>query len=168
MTGTNLHAVMIRDAVADDAALLVTLIKELAEYERLTHKLKLTAESLKRWLWGPDAAARAVIAEADGAPAGYAVFFRTFSTFRGQPGMYLEDIFVRPALRGRGIGEALMRHVANVAKVEECSGLQWVVLNWNQPAIEFYQRLGAKPDAPEWTTYSLDSEGLNRLARPEG
>lgn len=158
--------VSIRAATASDCALLLTLIKELAEYERLSHKVSATPESLEKWLMSPHAIAKAVLAEIDGQAVGYAVFFPYFSTFRGGPGMYLEDIYVRPAVRGRGVGEAMLRHVARAAADLDCDRLEWVVLDWNKPAIDFYERLGATADAKEWITYSLYGDKLIALACP--
>jgi GNAT superfamily N-acetyltransferase len=123
-----------------------------------------TADAFRRHLFGPDRAAEAAVAEVGGEPAGFALWFETFSTFRGQPGLYLEDIFVRPGYRGGGIGKALLATVARRAVERGCGRLEWSVLNWNDPAIGFYRSLGARP-MDEWTVYRIDDEPLERLAK---
>jgi GNAT superfamily N-acetyltransferase len=153
----------IRPARASDAPTIATLIRELAAYERLEHEAKATAEDLTRYLFGDRPSAEVLMAEVDGTPVGFALFFSTFSTFRGQPGVYLEDLFVRPEHRGLGIGKALLAGVAKVA-VERGSGrLEWAVLNWNAPSIAFYRSQGALP-IDEWTVYRVADDALARLA----
>jgi GNAT superfamily N-acetyltransferase len=158
------HSVVIRGFSESDAPVLVSLITELATYERMTHKLTATPEKLVRWMLGPRPVAEGLIAELDGKPAGYAVFFLKFSTFKAEPKLYLEDIFVKPELRGLGVGESLMRHVANIALQRGCTVMEWSVLNWNEPAIGFYRRLGATPGEPEWTQYGVSGATLAQLA----
>jgi GNAT superfamily N-acetyltransferase len=153
----------IRPCQPEDAETLVSLIRALAVYEKLEHFALATPDALRAHLFGPKPAAEAILAELDGAPVGFALFFSTFSTFRGQPGLYLEDIFVRPEHRGRGIGKALLATVARMAVGRGCGRLEWSVLDWNAPAIGFYRSLGARP-MDEWTTYRIDDEPLARLA----
>jgi GNAT superfamily N-acetyltransferase len=153
----------IRPARPEDASAIVGLIRELAVYERLEHLAVATAESLREHLFGPRPFAESLLAEDADGPVGFALFFHTYSTFRGQPSIYLEDIFVRPEHRGRGIGKALLRHVARLAVDRGCGRLEWAVLDWNEPAIGFYRSLGARPHG-EWTTYRLDDDALLRLA----
>jgi len=161
-------SIIIRPFTAPDAPLLVSLITELATYERMTQKLTVTPDKLVRWLLGDRPVAEGWIAEVDGKPSGYAVYFLKFSTFKAEPKLYLEDIFVKPEQRGHGIGEALMRHVAKIAVERGCTVMEWSVLNWNEPAIGFYRRLGAVPDEPEWTQYSVAGATLAQLAGVPG
>jgi GNAT superfamily N-acetyltransferase len=153
----------IRPALAEDSETIARLIRELADYERLLDQAKATGEDIRRSLFGPRPFAEALIAEWDGGPVGFAFYFHTFSTFRGQPGMYLEDLFVRPTHRGRGIGKTLLASVARLAVDRGCGRLEWSVLDWNEPAIGFYRSLGARP-MDEWTVYRVDEEALDRLA----
>ena len=154
---------VIRPALASDVESLITLIRELAVYERLEHVAKATPESLIQHMFGPIPYAEALVAEDADHLVGFALYFHTFSTFRGQPGIYLEDLFVRPEFRGRGIGKALLQRLASIAGERGCGRLEWAVLNWNKPAIGFYRRLGAKP-MNEWTVYRMDGEALDDLA----
>ncbi|WP_169974837.1 GNAT family N-acetyltransferase [Tautonia rosea] len=153
----------IRPARPDDCETIVELIRELADYEQLLEHAKATPEDVQRGLFGHRPFAEALIAEWDGHPVGLALFFHTFSTFRGQAGVYLEDLFVRPSHRGRGIGKALLSSLARLAVDRGCGRLEWSVLNWNEPAIGFYQAMGARP-MDEWTVYRIDDEPLRRLA----
>lgn len=155
--------VVIRSARPDDMEAVVDLVRELAIYEKLEDQAKATADDFRRNLFGPRPAAEAVIAEVGGEAVGFALWFTTFSTFRGQPGIYLEDVFVRPAYRGRGIGKAMLAMLARLASDRGCGRLEWSVLDWNEPAIDFYRSLGARP-MDEWTVYRLDDEPLRRLA----
>ena len=157
----------LRTARPDDAALVLELIRELAEFERLAHEVSADAAALRRHLFGESPGAEVLIAEVDGAPAGFALFFPTFSTFRARPGLYLEDLFIRPAFRGRGIGRSFLAHLAGLALARGCGRFEWSVLDWNERAIAFYRRLGACPMA-DWTVYRLDGEGLETLARTRG
>ncbi len=157
----------IRAARADDSATIATLIRELAAYEQLEAQARAGAEDLRRHLFGDRPAAEVLLAEVDGQPVGFALFFPTFSTFRGQPGLYLEDIFVRPEHRGRGIGKALLAAIAAIAVGRCCGRLEWSVLDWNEPSIGFYRSLGALP-MEEWTVYRLDDSALARLAGRAG
>jgi GNAT superfamily N-acetyltransferase len=153
----------IRAARPADAELLVNLVRELAVYEKLEQHARATPDDFRKHLFGPHAAAEAAVAEVEGEPAGFALWFSTFSTFRGQPGLYLEDIFVKPVYRGRGIGKGLLASVAKRAVERGCGRLEWSVLDWNTPAIGFYRSLGARP-MDEWTVYRIDDEPLRRLA----
>ena len=156
---------VLRFAAADDVAAILEFIKELAEYEQLSHQVVGDEEQLLATLFGERPAAEVVIAEFRGAPAGFALFFHNYSTWRGRPGIYLEDLFVPPELRGRGIGRALLAHLAHLAVERDCARLEWAVLDWNEPAIGFYRNLGAAP-LDQWTTWRLTDEPLERLARP--
>jgi GNAT superfamily N-acetyltransferase len=156
-------AYTIRMARAEDAGTIAALVRELAIYEKLEQHAKATAEDFHRHLFGPRPAAEAALAELEGQAVGFALWFSTFSTFRGQPGVYLEDIFVKAEFRGRGIGKALLAAVAARAVEFGCGRLEWSVLNWNSPAIGFYRALGARA-MEEWTVYRVDGEALGRLA----
>ncbi len=153
----------IRPATLNDASLLCTLIHELAEYERELDLVVVREEDLVRDGFGPDPAFRAVIAEWNNQPAGYALFFGFYSTWEGRRGLFLEDLFVRPPFRGKGIGTALLTHVARVARSEGCFGLRWEVLDWNQPAIELYKSLGVA-FLDHWKSVLLMGEPFERLA----
>lgn len=156
-------AVQIREASPSDVALILRFIRELAEYERLAHACVATEELVRESLFGARRYAEVLIAEVDGEPAGFALFFHNYSTFLARPGIYLEDLYVRPELRGRGIGKALLIHLASLAQQRNCGRLEWAVLNWNESAIRFYRSLGAKPQ-DEWTVFRVEGEGLERLA----
>ncbi|HEX8391149.1 MAG TPA: GNAT family N-acetyltransferase [Longimicrobium sp.] len=153
----------IRPAAPDDVPLILAFIRELADYERLLHEVVATEERLRATLFGPRSAAEVVIAEADGAPVGFALFFQNYSTFLAQPGIYLEDLYVRPEARGRGIGRALLGHLARLAVERGCGRLEWWVLDWNASAIAFYRGLGAEP-MEDWTVYRLAGDALRRTA----
>ncbi len=153
----------IRSAVPSDAALLLSLVRELAEYEKLAHEVVATEDMLREALFGARPVAEAVIAELEGIPVAFALFFHNFSTFLGTPGLYLEDLFVRQSARGRGVGQALFRHLAQLAVARGCGRFEWWVLDWNQPAIEFYRRQGAKPMS-DWTVFRLTGDDLRRAA----
>jgi GNAT superfamily N-acetyltransferase len=155
----------LRDAAPADAPAIHALVRELAEYERLLHEFVGTSEDLARHLSGPQPFAHAIVAELDATPglAGFALYFFNYSTFLCKPGMYLEDLYVRPALRRHGIGRALLGELARRAVAADCGRLEWSVLDWNTPAIEFYRSLGARP-MDEWTVFRLSGEPLSRLA----
>jgi GNAT superfamily N-acetyltransferase len=141
------------------------LIYALAEYEKLAHAVTATQERLRETLFGIKPAAEVLLAHWDQECAGFAVFFPTYSTFLAQPGLYLEDLYVKPHLRGNGIGAALLKHLARIAMDRGCGRLEWEVLDWNQPSIEFYEKLGAV-QVQEWTKYRLTGEALKTLALP--
>lgn len=153
----------IRAATPDDVPLIRALIAELAEYERAPEAAVGTDELIARALFGTPPHAEAVIASLDGTAAGFALFFGTFSTWLSRPGIWLEDLFVRPQFRGSGIGRALLAHVASIAVARECPRLEWTVLKWNAPAIGFYERLGAVA-MDEWQTMRLSGEALGDIA----
>jgi GNAT superfamily N-acetyltransferase len=153
----------LRAATAADVPQILAFIRGLAEYERLLHEVVATEEAMRQALFGPRPYAEVVLAEDDGVPVGFALFFHTFSTFLGQPGIYLEDLFVVPAARGRGVGRALLSHLSRVAIERGCGRVEWAVLDWNAPAIRFYDSLGAQPNS-EWTVYRLTDEALAALA----
>jgi GNAT superfamily N-acetyltransferase len=153
----------IRPATADDATLLKTLIGELAEYERLSHEVAITEEDLLRDGFGSRPRFRAIIAEWEGQVAGYALFFEVYSSFQGRPGLLLEDLFVRPKHRSKGIGKALLARLAEIALREKYFYLRWEVLDWNTPAIEFYKKLGAV-FLDEWKAVFLMGDSLQTVA----
>ena len=155
--------VQIRPGLLDDVPSIAELIRALARYEKLEHEVVMTEEKLTTHLFGERRYAETLIAEDGDQPVGFALFFHTFSTFLAQPGLYLEDLFVVPERRGAGIGRALLERLAQVAIDRGCGRLEWAVLNWNQDAIRFYERLGAKPNS-EWTVYRLAGEPLRALA----
>lgn len=157
----------IRPAQPDDVELLVALIRELAQYEQLEHEAKAVPEALRQHLFGPRPFAEAMVAEIQGHPVGFALFFHSFSTFRGQPGLYLEDIYVRPEHRRRGVGKALLYRLAALTRERGCGRLEWAVLDWNQPAIDFYRTLGAYPMS-DWTIFRLDGQALEALGHSSG
>jgi len=153
----------IRATTEDDVPLLLSLIKELADYERLSHEVVATEETLRHSLFGEQRVAEALLGCLGGDPAGFALFFHTFSTFLGKPGIYLEDLYVRPEFRGSGVGQALLVKIAGLAKERGCGRLEWSVLDWNEPAIGFYKRIGAAP-VSGWTVYRMTGEALEELA----
>jgi GNAT superfamily N-acetyltransferase len=142
--------------------LILSFIRELAEYERLSHEVVATEEALRDHLFGERPVAEVVIAESGGDPAGFALFFYSFSTFLSRPGIYLEDLYVKPEFRGKGMGRALLIHLARLAKERGCGRLEWSVLDWNEPAIGFYRGLGASP-VGGWTVYRVTGEALEGL-----
>lgn len=154
----------IRPAVAADTPLILQFIRDLSVYERMEDEVEADGELLRRSLFGERPAAEVLIAELDGRPAGFALFFHNFSTFVGRPGLYLEDLFVAPELRGRGIGRCLLARLAAIAVERGCGRFEWSVLDWNEPAIRFYVGLGAKP-MDGWTVYRMTGDALERLAR---
>lgn len=147
-----------------DVPLILSLIRALAEYERLAQEVVATEADVRESLFGARPHAEAVIARVGSEAVGFAVWFHTFSTFLSRRGLYLEDLFVLPAFRGRGIGRALMRHLARVAVERGCGRMEWAVLDWNDPAIGFYRSIGARP-MDEWTVYRLTGDALTRLAQ---
>ena len=155
--------IVIRPATRADLPTILELIQGLAEYEKLAHECIATVESLDTTLFGERPQAEVIIALADGSPAGFALFFHNYSTFLARRGIYLEDLFVYPALRGRGIGKALLARLAQVAVERECGRLEWSVLDWNTDAIRFYESLGAKA-MDEWTVYRVTGAALKELA----
>lgn len=159
------RSIRIRPATEADVPLLVRLIRGLAEYERMLDECEANEPALHDHLFGPRPYAEALVAELNGEPAGFALFFHTYSTFRARPGLWLEDIFVLPERRGEGLGKALFAALARLAAARGCARLEWSVLNWNEPSIGFYKRLGAQ-FKDEWTTCRLDGAALAALAAP--
>lgn len=157
----------IRAAGVDDCALIHSFIMELAVYEKLAHEVIATPELLAQTLFGPRPGAEVLIAEHDGRPVGYALFFQSFSTFLGRPGLYLEDVYVQPAMRGRGIGKAIMTRLAALAVEREYARFEWSVLDWNAPSIAFYRSIGAIP-MDGWTVQRLTGQALLDLAARDG
>jgi GNAT superfamily N-acetyltransferase len=155
--------ITVRAATADDSTLVLDFIEQLARYEKLEHQCVATAEEVRATLFGADAKAASLLAFEDGNPAGFAVYFWSYSTFLAKPGLYLEDLFVKPELRGRGIGKRIFQELLRIAKANNCGRFEWSVLDWNEPAIKFYESLGAKAQA-EWVRYRLDEEQILRLA----
>src|SRR5580704_15407889 len=160
---THPSGLAISPANAADVPLILSLINELAEYEKLRHESVATEASIHQALFGPQPRAEAVIARLDAAPAGFALFFHNFSTFLGKAGLYLEDLYVRPAFRGRAIGKSLLSHLAALALERDCGRFQWQVLDWNKPSRDFYESLGAQSDAA-WVNYRMTGDALRRLA----
>ncbi len=152
----------IRSATQSDLPLIAALIRELAEYERLADEVRFDEVQLGEHLFGARPMAEVMIGEVDGAAQGFALFFHNFSTFEGKPGIYLEDLFVRPEARGAGLGKALLAQLSALAVERGCARLEWAVLDWNEPAIGFYRSLGARPMG-EWTVMRLDGAALARL-----
>ena len=155
---------MIRRAIPADVSAIARLIRALADYEKLSHTVVLDESRLREHLFGPRPYAEALMAEDAGQTVGFALFFHNYSTFLGRPGIYLEDLFVLPEARGRGHGKALLAELAKIAVERGCGRMEWSVLNWNTPSIEFYRSLGAEP-MTEWSVYRLSSDALERLSR---
>lgn len=156
-------SVIVRPATRDDVGLIMNFVRALADYERASDKVAATEASLGEALFGALPAAECVIAEHDRTAVGFALFFHNFSTWVGQSGLYLEDLFVVPEARGLGVGKALLAHVAALAVARGCTRFEWAVLDWNEPAIGFYRSLGAQP-LDEWTVYRLTGDALATLA----
>ena len=150
---------LIRPATAADAALILEFIRALAAYEKLSHEVEATEEKLRATLFGADPVAHCVLAFADDVSAGFAIYFFNYSTFLARPGIYLEDLFVKPEFRGRGLGKALLLHLARHANSRGCGRVEWSVLDWNQPAIDFYEKLGARR-MKEWQICRLTGPAL--------
>ena len=158
---------VIRPATRNDVGLIMNFVRALADYERAADKVAATEASLEEALFGVRPAAECVIAEHGGVAVGFALFFANFSTWVGQAGLYLEDLFVVPEARALGVGKALLAHVAALAVARGCTRFEWAVLNWNEPAIGFYRSIGALPQ-DEWTVYRLTGDALHALARTAG
>jgi len=160
---TGLPDFALREARAEDCGLILALIRELAEYEKLSHEVVATEEVLRETLFGEHPCAEVVFGEYKGEAVGYALFFHNFSTFTGRPGIYLEDIYVKPEMRGRGYGKRLLTWVARLAVERKCSRMEWSVLDWNEPSIRFYRSLGAVA-MDEWTAQRLTGAALDEVA----
>lgn len=157
------HRFTIRPAIGNDVPVILALIKELAEYEKLSHEVSATADDINRSLFGDRPYAEALIGEIDGNPISFALFFYNYSTFLGKPGIYLEDLYVKPQHRGNGFGRKMLVHIARLVKERNWGRFEWSVLDWNTPAIHTYEKLGAEP-MTEWILYRLTGDALDRLA----
>ncbi len=157
------HSIAVRPATLADASLILDLIIELAVYEKAPEQVVTSLADVERTLFSNDAKAHALVCELDGRPVGYAVYFYNYSTWLGRHGIYLEDVYVTPAARGQGCGKALLKHIAQIAVRENCGRFEWSVLDWNTPAIEFYEALGARPQS-EWIIYRMTGDSLRQLA----
>ena len=153
----------IRPATVTDVPIILQLIQDLATYERAPNDVTATEEQLVDVLFGEKPAAEVLLAFEGEVPVGFAVFFHNFSTWLGRPGLYLEDLFVKPEMRGKGYGRALLVDLAKIARERGCGRMEWAVLDWNDPAIQFYHKLGAKP-MDEWTVFRLTRDGIAKLA----
>ncbi len=153
----------IRPAIVEDVPLILSFIKQLAEYEKLLHEVVATEDILKETLFGKHAHAEVIIGYLNQEPISFALYFHNFSTFLGLPGIYLEDLFVKPSVRGKGIGQKMLSYLAHLAKHRKCGRLEWWVLDWNETAIAFYKRIGAKT-MDEWTVYRVADQALDNLA----
>jgi GNAT superfamily N-acetyltransferase len=160
-------AIQIRAATPQDVPLILAFLKELATYEKLAHEVVATEEDMQAALFGERRVVEAIIASLDGQPVGYALCFPTFSTFLGKPGLYLEDLYVRPDARGFGVGRKLLEHLARITVERGWGRLEWSVLDWNEPSIAFYKKMGARP-MDEWTVFRLTGEKLLSLAGERG
>lgn len=161
MSGKN--ALSIRAATTADVSLILGFIRELADYEKLSDEVVASEADIRSSLFGPKPVAECVLAELDGQAVGFALFFHNFSTFLGRPGIYLEDLYVRPTQRGKGVGRKLLAHLAQLAIERRCGRLEWAVLDWNEPAIRFYENLGARI-LKEWRVNRLTGKALENLA----
>jgi GNAT superfamily N-acetyltransferase len=160
-------AATIQAVAPEDIPSLLELIRELARFEKLEHQLAATVESLRESIFGPKAVASALLAREAGELAGYAIYFFTFSSFVGRRGLWLEDVYVRPQLRRRGIGRKLIEAVARVAAEQNCERFEWTALNWNQNALDFYRKLGAQV-MDEWVLLRVNAEGILKIAASQG
>lgn len=156
-------AVIIRQAGTADVSLILSFIRKLADYEMLSHEATVTEQVLRQSLFGAQPRAYVLFAVVDGKEVGFALYFYNFSTFLGRSGLYIEDVFVDAEYRGKGIGKAIYKHLAQKAVAEGCGRMEWWVLNWNSPSIAFYDKIGAEP-MNDWTVYRLTEEKLNKLA----
>jgi GNAT superfamily N-acetyltransferase len=160
---TSIQGFEIRAATEADAPVILSFVKQLARYEKLSHEVVATEASIRETLFGTRRVAEVAIGYLNGKPVGFVLFFHNYSTFLAQPGLYIEDLFVDQSYRRRGFGRALLLYVARLAQERQCGRLEWSVLDWNEPAIEFYKRLGAMPMS-DWTVYRVTGDSLRRLA----
>lgn len=156
------HSILIRDIQHGDIPLILDLIKKLSDYEKLSHEVMATEELLEEALFGKNSVPRAIVAFLDGIPAGFALYFFNFSTFVAKKGLYLEDLFVIPKARGFGVGKELFIKLAKIAKANDCGRFEWSVLDWNEPAIGFYEKMGATP-MNDWTTFRLTQDKFDKI-----
>lgn len=160
-------ATEIRTATEQDCALILQFVRELADYENALHEVIASEEDLRLALFGPDAKAHGLICDVDNTPAGFAIYFFNFSTWLGKYGLFLEDLYVSPDHRGGGAGKALLKHLAQIAVAKDCGRFEWNVLDWNEPAIKFYESFGAQPQS-EWIGYRLSGDALQAFANAQG
>ena len=161
---TKIERFTIRDADKKDCRLILSFIRELADYEKLLHEVEATEETLAHSLFSAEPCAKAIIGEFEGQPVGYALFFTNFSTFTGRPGIYLEDLYVSPNMRGKGFGKSLLAYLAKLAQDRNYTRVEWSVLDWNEPSIQFYRSIGAIP-MNEWTVQRLHGQALENFAK---
>ncbi len=166
MTPAPKNGIRIEEIDRKGLPLLLEMIMELAEYEKLTHQVKADEESMARWLLGENPKARGLLLFLDDRPAGYCIYFYTFSTFGGRPGIYVEDVYIKPGYRRHGLGRAVFVKLARQARAEGCGRLEFAVLDWNEPALRFYESMGAQP-LSEWLLHRFEGESLDRLAEAE-
>ncbi len=159
--------IIIREAIVEDCDLILRFITDLAIYEKAEHEVVASVQDLENTLFSDDATAKALICMLDEKPAGFAVYFYNYSTWLGKNGLYLEDLYVDPSCRSHGIGKALLHHLAEIAVDKKCGRFEWSVLDWNQPAIDFYESYGAKP-LSEWVGYRLEGNALTTFAKKKG
>jgi GNAT superfamily N-acetyltransferase len=157
----------IRFAKPEDAPLVFAFIQGIAEYEKLSHELEATEDDIRRALSGDSPRVEVLLADWAGEPAAFALFFHNFSSFVGRRGLYLEDLYVKPEYRGRGLGRRLLLELVRLARERGCGRMEWIALDWNRPAIDFYEQLGARP-MNEWVLFRLSAENINRLGSPGG
>ncbi len=163
MLQTGIEGFTVRAATLEDTALIIQYIKELAEYEKMAEQVTATAELIERTIF-IEQHAFVLLAEFNGAPVGYALWFYNFSTFKGRPGLYIEDIYIRSKMRGRGFGNALFKILARIAMSKDCARMEWICLDWNEPSRQFYQALGAET-VDGWTVHRLGEDGISKLAK---
>jgi len=156
--------IVIKKGTIDDVETIYNFIYQLAEYEKLTDEVTTTSEELAKTLFSENTHTHTIIGYFENKPVGFALYFYNYSTFKGKPGLYLEDLFVIPEMRGKGFGKTLLIELTNIAKDNKCARLEWSVLDWNKPAIDFYKSLGAKP-MDEWTVFRLTEDGINNLIK---
>lgn len=154
----------IKSATINDVPLILEMIKELAEYEKMLNEVVATEEILRETLFGEHACAEVILGYHENIPIGFALFFHNFSTFLGKPGIYLEDLYISPDMRGKGFGKRMLAYLAKLAKERNCGRLEWWVLNWNQPAVDFYKSIGAKP-MDDWTVFRVTEQALDNLSK---
>lgn len=160
-----MSTVQIRDAQAEDSALILRFVRELARYEKAEHEVTATQADIEASIFGDGSTVRALVCEADGEPIGFAVYFFNYSTWLGRRGLYLEDLYVTPERRGSGAGKALLKHLAGIAVAAGCGRFEWSVLDWNEPAIKFYESIGARAKT-EWVGYQLAGPALEAFSKP--
>lgn len=163
MIPTKIPGFELRFAESSDVSLVLSLIRELAEYEKLLHEVVATEEILGETLFGSRRVAEVILGFYEQKPVSFAIFFHNYSTFLGRPGLYLEDLFVKPEMRGKGFGKVMLSYLAKLAKERGCGRFEWWVLDWNEPALGFYKKLGAAP-MNDWTVYRVTGEALDKLA----